>query len=68
MPRELVVFGVVLPALVPLFLLCFVIMWRLDKVLSGRDVYRHVWHPPLFRLALFVVLFSLAGLLVYGRP
>ncbi len=68
MPREVVVFGVMMPAIVPLCLLCLAAMWWLDKFLSGRALYRYVWHPPLFRLALFILLFSLAGLLVYRLP
>jgi hypothetical protein len=39
-------------------------MWLIDSLLGRYGLYRFVWHPPLFRLAVFAGLFGLAGLLV----
>ena len=66
MPREVVLWGLVIPTLVPLFVVCFAVLWQLDKRVFLRwNVYRKVAHPALFRLAVFVILFCCAGLFVY---
>ncbi len=31
------------------------LLWPLRRILIAADLYRFVWHPPLFDLALFVV-------------
>lgn len=55
-----------MPTLVPIFFLCLIILWLLEKyVFVPRRVYRKVAHPPLFRIAVFALLFCCAGLLVY---
>jgi hypothetical protein len=63
MPRELVVFGVQLPTLLPLFLLAIVLHFVLDRLLGLVGFYRNVWHPSLARLCLFVAIFG--GLLMH---
>jgi hypothetical protein len=63
-PRELAVAGVLVPGLLPVFVVCLLLMWLLDSLLGLYGLYRHVWHPPLFRLALFACLFAVAGLLL----
>ena len=42
-------------ALVTALLACFALM-VLQRVLAAAGAYRWVWHPPLFNLALFAVL------------
>jgi protein AaeX len=37
----------------------------LDLLLARIDLYRHTWHPGLFRVALFLVLFCGASLIVH---
>jgi len=64
MPREIAFAGVLVPGLFPVFVVSLLLMWLLDTLLGHSGVYRHVWHPPLFRLALFGGLFGLAGLLL----
>lgn len=66
MPRELDLFGLLVPTLLPILLLCIGLQWALDHGLTRLGFYRHVWHPALLRLSLFVVLFGLLGLAVYG--
>ncbi|GAB2872584.1 DUF1656 domain-containing protein [Pseudoduganella ginsengisoli] len=55
MPRELDVFGILLPTLIPLLLASVVLQGLLDKLLAG--VYRAVWHPALVRLSLLTCIF-----------
>lgn len=64
MPRELAVFGVLVPGLLLVFLLSLVLLWLLDRLAGRHGWYRHVWHPALFRLALFASIFSGFGLLL----
>lgn len=64
MPREIDIQGVLVPGLLPIFLGCLLLMALLDLLVGRYGLYRYVWHPPLFRLALFACLFGLAGLLL----
>lgn len=66
MPREFDLAGILFPGLLPLLVACAALTWLLDGLLARFELYRHIWHPPLFRLALFVCLFGGAGLVVYG--
>ncbi len=64
MPYEVAIGGVLVPALLPVFLLCLLLMVLLDMLVGRLGLYRRVWHPSLFLLALFVCLFGAAGLLL----
>ncbi|HEY9132614.1 MAG TPA: DUF1656 domain-containing protein [Dyella sp.] len=64
MPREIAIGGALIPGLLPIFLGCAVLLWSIDFIVGRFDLYRYVWHPPLFRVALFVCLFGAAGLLL----
>ena len=64
-PREIALFSVLMPALLPVFLASGVLYWMLDRLLARAGLYRRVWHPALFRAALFASLFSAAGLLLW---
>ena len=66
MPRESVFLGLSIPTLVPIFFVCLALFWALDTcIFVPRHVYRKVAHPPLFRIAVFLLLFCCAGLIVY---
>ncbi|MGH8505519.1 MAG: DUF1656 domain-containing protein [Stenotrophobium sp.] len=65
MPREFALAGIYFPTLLALFVGAAAIYWLLDGLLARWGLYRYVWHPPLFRFALFVCLFGSVGLLVY---
>ncbi len=65
MPREIILFGAQLPVLVPLFLGAGFGMLLLDRLFAIVGLYGLVWHPALFRVALFVCLFALMGLAIY---
>lgn len=64
MPREIAVGGALIPGLLPIFLSCLLLLWIIDAIVGRFGLYRYVWHPPLFRVALFVCLFGVAGLLL----
>ncbi len=65
MPREIALFSVLMPSLLPVFLACAALYWMLDRLLVRTGLYRRVWHPSLFRVALFVCIFSGVGLLLW---
>lgn len=62
MPRDINLFGVLLPGVLPLFLFSLLCQVALDRVLTMLGAYRRSWHPALVRVCLFVCIFS--GLLV----
>ncbi len=45
MPREFALFGILIPTLLPLFILSIGLQTLLDRVLGWLGVYRMVWHP-----------------------
>ncbi len=65
MPRDIVLFGFVMPVVVPLFFLSIALMVPVERLFRNLKVYAHVAHPALFRLAVLVVIFCLMGLAVY---
>lgn len=64
MPREIAFASLLLPTLLPVFIGCSAAYWLIDRILARAGVFRHVWHPALFRAALFVCLFSGVSLLL----
>lgn len=65
MPREIAVFGVLIPSLVPLFLASLLLQVVLDRLLGAAGFYRRVWHPSLVRLCLFASIFGALLLWLY---
>ncbi len=63
MPREIALLDALVPTLLLAFLASIVLHMVLDRVLGRCGVYRHVWHPALFRLGIFVCIFGVCGLL-----
>lgn len=66
MPREIALFSLLVPSLLLILAGCVMVFIVLDLMLSRMGLYRHVWHPALFRAALFTTLFSAVGMLL--RP
>lgn len=62
MPHEVSIGGVLMPGLLPIFLACLPLMLLMDALIGRYGLYRYVWHPPLFRLALFACLVTAGGL------
>ena len=53
---EFNLYGVYLPWLLVLAALALALGWALRKILAACGVYRVVWHPALFDLALFTLI------------
>lgn len=56
MIKEINIDGVYLPPLIGYLLGTLVVWYALRFVIERLGLYRHIWHPPLFNAALFVVL------------
>jgi hypothetical protein len=65
MPRELAVLDALVPTLMFAFLAAVAIILALDMAMVRFGLYRYVWYPALFRLTIFVCVFSSLGLWVY---
>lgn len=65
MPREIALGDAFVPGLIVLFVLSLGLLWLLDWLAGRYGIYRHVWQPPLFRLALFVCVFGSIALLLF---
>lgn len=63
MPREFALLDALVPTLFLAFLLSVLLQAVLDRIMGRCGVYRHVWHPPLFRLSVFFCIFGACGLL-----
>jgi hypothetical protein len=66
MLREIGLPGALVPSLLLYFLAAIPLFLVVDRLVSPLGFYRLVWHPPLVRLALFVLLF--AGLVLFTGP
>ena len=58
MPREIAFGDALVPGLLVLFILALLAIWLLDSLAGRFGLYRFVWHPPLFRVAVFVCVFG----------
>ena len=65
MPRELALGGALVPSLLLVLVLSLIPLWLIDRVSGRLGLYRHVWHPPLFRLAFFVGVLGGIALLLF---
>ncbi|NRR33813.1 DUF1656 domain-containing protein [Oxalobacteraceae bacterium] len=65
MPREISIFGILLPTILPLFLLSLALQGVLDRILGHLGAYRRMWHPALVRLCLLVCIFAALTLGLY---
>lgn len=55
MHGEFSLYGVFIPTLIGLMLVAFLVFLGLRLVLLRLRVYRHIWHPPLFNFALYIL-------------
>ena len=65
MPREIAFGDALAPSLVVAFVLSLASFWLLDWLFGRLGLFHRVWHPPLFRLALFVCVFCSTALLLF---
>ncbi len=59
-------YGVYIPALLVLMLLAYLLKSLLGVALTRLGFYRRVWHPPLFNLALYLILLGVLSTLFSG--
>lgn len=64
MPREIALLDLLVPSLFLAFVASAAAQVLVDRLLGWSGVYRHIWHPPLFRLSIFVCIFGVIGLLM----
>ncbi|OVZ58438.1 hypothetical protein CDO44_14430 [Pigmentiphaga sp. NML080357] len=55
---EINVYGLYMPTLLVLTFAAIVVARLLGRALARAGLYRHVWHPPLFDLCLFVIVLA----------
>lgn len=65
MPVEFDLFGFLAPVLLIVLVVSALVFIALDLLLARVGAYRFAWHPGLFRVALFVILFCGAALVVH---
>jgi len=65
MPRDINFFGVLLPGILPLFLMTLLLQVVIDSALNRIGAYRRSWHPALVRVCLFVCIFSSLLIFLY---
>lgn len=65
MPREIALSSILMPSLLPVFIGCLLLYLLIDRLLARLGFYQQVWHPALFRVSLFVALFSGIGLALW---
>lgn len=64
MSFEIAVGGLFFPTLLLLFILSLALHTALDGLAARYGWYRHLWYPALFRVAIFICIFSALGLLL----
>ena len=62
------VFGVFINGGLVTALAAFVMLLPVRRLLAWATAYRLVWHPALFDIALFVILWGLVAFLLSGFP
>lgn len=65
MPREIALLDALVPTLLFAFLAAGLSSLALDWLFTRYRLYRVIWYPALFRLAVFVCLFAACGLWIY---
>ncbi len=65
MPREIALADALVPSILLVYLGCLLALWVIDTIVGRYGLYRYVWHPSLFRVAVFFCLFGAVGLLLY---
>jgi uncharacterized protein DUF1656 len=66
MPREIALFDALIPTLLFIFIGCLFLQMAIDWIFTRLGLFRYVWHPNLFRIALFFCIFCAAGLLLHA--
>ena len=56
MKYELDLFGVIVPSLLLWSVLAYVLLRIASKLITRAGLYRRIWHPALFDVALYIIL------------
>ena len=67
MTGQLNIYCVYVPVLLVMMLIAYMFKSLLGSVLARLGLYRWVWHPPLFNLALYVMVLGALFTLTTGR-
>jgi hypothetical protein len=59
MISDINIYGVLVPTLLPLAMASYLVFRLTHRALATVGIYRHVWHPALFDIALYFVLLGL---------
>ncbi|WP_290688605.1 MULTISPECIES: DUF1656 domain-containing protein [unclassified Haematobacter] len=62
MNGQIDIYGVFVPSLLLLAIVAYVLNRLASRLIARVGIYRHVWHRPLFDLALYILIL---GLLVH---
>lgn len=62
MNGQIDIYGVFVPSLLLLAIVAYVLNRLASRLIARAGIYRHVWHRPLFDLALYILIL---GLLVH---
>jgi hypothetical protein len=65
MQLDITLLGIQMPTLLPIFIVVALLQILVDRVMADAGVYNYVWHPGLFRTAVFVCLFTIPCILIY---
>jgi len=65
MSLDIVLLGIQMPALIPIFVIVAILNILIDRIMSDMGLYKYVWHLGLFRTAFFITLFAICSLIVY---
>ncbi|MDO9421147.1 MAG: DUF1656 domain-containing protein [Herminiimonas sp.] len=65
MPREIAMFGILMPSLLIVFFASVLINIGVDWLCGHFGVYQYVWHRSLFRLCTLVCIFGALAFLLY---
>ena len=65
MPVEIALLDALVPSLLFAFIAAGLVSLILDGIFVRYELYRYLWYPALFRLALFICLFAVFGLCIY---
>lgn len=60
---ELDICGFFVPWWLVIGIIAFVVAWLIVTVMERTHLTEHIWHLPLFFLALFVLVYSVIGLI-----
>ncbi|QSX34801.1 DUF1656 domain-containing protein [Shewanella avicenniae] len=65
MMRELAFHSFYFPTVTAMFALGYFLTLALNHILMVTGAYRHIWHPTLFRIAIYIAISSALSLTVY---